>query len=117
MATRYASTARKAVKKPMRRLNRRKTQLRLNKVASRTRAIATGLAKTRRKGAKVLKAKVLKAKVLKAKVLKMNLFKVGQKTKTKGWTILKKTGDKWNVVSHMETREKARAFVKTKAKK
>jgi hypothetical protein len=34
-------------------------------------------------------------------------YKVGKKTKTKGWTIMKFERGKWKVIAHSSTREKA----------
>ena len=40
-------------------------------------------------------------------------YKVGRKTKTKGWPILKHEHGKWKVIAHSSTREKAEASIST----
>jgi hypothetical protein len=41
-------------------------------------------------------------------------YKVGKKTKTKGWPILKKEKDKWKVVAHSDTKENAKKSIKAR---
>jgi len=41
-------------------------------------------------------------------------YKVGRKTKTKGWTIVKHEHGKWKVVGHSATREKAQAAIRAR---
>jgi len=41
-------------------------------------------------------------------------YKVGKKTKTRGWPILKKKKGKWKVVGHSETKEKAKKAVQAR---
>ncbi|MBD3231625.1 hypothetical protein GF322_03090 [Candidatus Dependentiae bacterium] len=41
-------------------------------------------------------------------------YKVGQKTKTKGWPILKKEKGKWKVVAHSDTKEKAKKSIQAR---
>jgi hypothetical protein len=41
-------------------------------------------------------------------------YKVGKKTKTKGWQILKHEGGKWKVIAHSDSREKAEASIRAR---
>ena len=41
-------------------------------------------------------------------------YKVGKKTKTKGWPILKHEKGKWTVIAHSETKEKAQASIRAR---
>lgn len=41
-------------------------------------------------------------------------YKVGKKTKTKGWPILKKERGKWKVIAHSDTKEKAKASIRAR---
>lgn len=41
-------------------------------------------------------------------------YKVGRKTKTKGWQILKHENGKWSVIAHSSTREKAQASIRAR---
>ena len=41
-------------------------------------------------------------------------YKVGKKTKTKGWPILKKERGKWQVIAHSSTRQKAQASIRAR---
>lgn len=41
-------------------------------------------------------------------------YKVGKKTKTKGWPILKNENGKWIVIAHSNTREKAEASIRAR---
>lgn len=41
-------------------------------------------------------------------------YKVGKKTKTKGWPILKNEHGKWKVIAHSSTREKAQASIRAR---
>lgn len=41
-------------------------------------------------------------------------YKVGKKTKTKGWPILKHENGKWIVIAHSNTREKAEASIRAR---
>lgn len=41
-------------------------------------------------------------------------YKVGGKTKKRGWPILKKEGGKWKVIAHSETKEKAKASIRAR---
>ena len=41
-------------------------------------------------------------------------YKVGKKTKTKGWPILKNENGRWTVIAHSSTREKAEASVRAR---
>ena len=41
-------------------------------------------------------------------------WKVGRKTKTKGWTILKHEDGKWKVIAHSSTRSKAQASIRAR---
>lgn len=41
-------------------------------------------------------------------------YKVGKKTKTKGWPILKNENGKWIVIAHSETKEKAEASIRAR---
>jgi hypothetical protein len=41
-------------------------------------------------------------------------YKVGKKTKTKGWPILQKEKSKWKVIAHSNTREKAQASIRAR---
>lgn len=41
-------------------------------------------------------------------------YKVGGKTKTKGWPILKKEGGEWKVVGHSDTKENAKASIRAR---
>jgi len=41
-------------------------------------------------------------------------YKVGEKTKTKGWPILKKEKGSWKVVGHSDTKEKAEASIRAR---
>lgn len=41
-------------------------------------------------------------------------YKVGKKTKTKGYPILKFENGKWQVIAHSSTREKAEASIRAR---
>jgi len=41
-------------------------------------------------------------------------YKVGKKTKTKGWPILKKENNKWEVIAHSSSKEKAEASIRAR---
>lgn len=41
-------------------------------------------------------------------------YKVGKKTKTKGWPILKNERGKWSVIAHSSTREKAESSIRAR---
>jgi hypothetical protein len=41
-------------------------------------------------------------------------YKVGKKTKTKGWPILKHENGKWQVIAHSDSREKAEASIRAR---
>lgn len=41
-------------------------------------------------------------------------YKVGRKTKTKGWPILKHERGKWTVIAHSSTRSKAQASIRAR---
>lgn len=41
-------------------------------------------------------------------------YKVGRKTKTKGWPILKNEHGTWTVIAHSSTREKAEASIRAR---
>lgn len=41
-------------------------------------------------------------------------YKVGKKTKTKGWPILKHEGGKWQVIAHSSTRAKAQSSIRAR---
>lgn len=45
----------------------------------------------------------------------MNMpYKVGKKTKTKGWPILKNENGKWKVIAHSKSKEKAAASIRAR---
>jgi len=41
-------------------------------------------------------------------------YKVGKKTKTKGWQILKHDGVSWKVIAHSQTQENAEASIRAR---
>lgn len=41
-------------------------------------------------------------------------YKVGKKTKTKGWPILKHESGKWIVIAHSESKSKAQASIRAR---
>lgn len=41
-------------------------------------------------------------------------YKVGRKTKTKGWPILKFERGKWQVIAHSDSKEKAEASIRAR---
>jgi hypothetical protein len=41
-------------------------------------------------------------------------YKIGKKTKTKGWPILKNENGKWKVIAHSSTRAKAAASIRAR---
>lgn len=41
-------------------------------------------------------------------------YKVGKKTKTKGWPILKNSKGKWSVIAHSNTRSKAEGSIRAR---
>ena len=41
-------------------------------------------------------------------------YKVGKKTKTKGWPILEFKNGKWNVIAHSNSKEKAEASIRAR---
>ena len=41
-------------------------------------------------------------------------YKVGKKTKTKGWPILKHEHGKWKVIAHSSTQSKAQASIRAR---
>jgi len=41
-------------------------------------------------------------------------YKIGKKTKTKGWPILKNEKGKWKVIAHSNTRTKASASIRAR---
>jgi hypothetical protein len=41
-------------------------------------------------------------------------YKVGKKTKTKGWPILKHENGKWQVIAHSDSKEKAEASIRAR---
>lgn len=41
-------------------------------------------------------------------------YKVGKKTKTKGWPILKHENGRWIVIAHSNSREKAEASIRAR---
>jgi hypothetical protein len=41
-------------------------------------------------------------------------YKVGSKTKTKGWPILKNENGKWKVIAHSSTRTKAQSSIRAR---
>jgi hypothetical protein len=38
-------------------------------------------------------------------------YKIGKKTKTKGWPILKNEKGKWKVIAHSDSKKKAKANI------
>ncbi len=41
-------------------------------------------------------------------------YKVGKRTKTKGWPILKNERGKWKVIAHSNTKSKAQASIRAR---
>ena len=41
-------------------------------------------------------------------------YKVGRKTKTKGWQILKHDGVSWKVIAHSQSRENAESSIRAR---
>lgn len=41
-------------------------------------------------------------------------YKVGKKTKTKGWPILKNEKGRWQVIAHSSTQENAQASIRAR---
>jgi len=41
-------------------------------------------------------------------------YKIGKKTKTKGWPILKNENGRWKVIAHSKTREKAAGSIRAR---
>jgi len=41
-------------------------------------------------------------------------YKVGKKTKTKGWPILKHERGKWKVIAHSDSKSKAQASIRAR---
>jgi hypothetical protein len=41
-------------------------------------------------------------------------YKVGKRTKTKGWPILKHENGKWKVIAHSNTKKKAEASIRAR---
>lgn len=41
-------------------------------------------------------------------------YKVGKKTTTKGWPILKNESGSWHVIAHSSTRQKAKASIRAR---
>lgn len=41
-------------------------------------------------------------------------YKIGKKTKTKGWQILEKTQGSWKVIAHSMSRRKARSSIRAR---
>ena len=41
-------------------------------------------------------------------------YKVGKKTKTKGWQIMKFEGGSWTVIAHSQSRENAEASIRAR---
>lgn len=41
-------------------------------------------------------------------------YKVGKKTKTKGWPILEHKRGKWTVIAHSNSKEKAQASIRAR---
>ncbi len=41
-------------------------------------------------------------------------YKVGEKTKTKGWPILEKKHGKWRVIAHSDTKKNAQASIRAR---
>lgn len=41
-------------------------------------------------------------------------YKIGKKTKTKGWPILKNEKGTWKVIAHSDTREKAASSIRAR---
>jgi hypothetical protein len=41
-------------------------------------------------------------------------YKIGKKTKTKGWPILKNEHGKWKVIAHSNTRQKAASSIRAR---
>ena len=41
-------------------------------------------------------------------------YKVGKKTKTKGWPILKHENGKWKVIAHSDSQEKAESSIRAR---
>ena len=41
-------------------------------------------------------------------------YKVGRKTKTKGWTIMKHEKGKWKVIAHSKSKSKAEASIRAR---
>jgi hypothetical protein len=41
-------------------------------------------------------------------------YKIGKKTQTKGWPILKNEAGKWRVIAHSSTRPKAAASIRAR---
>jgi len=41
-------------------------------------------------------------------------YKVGKKTKTKGWPILKHENGTWQVIAHSDSKEKAQASIRAR---
>lgn len=41
-------------------------------------------------------------------------YKVGKKTKTKGWTIMENKRGAWTVIAHSATRQKAQASIRAR---
>jgi hypothetical protein len=41
-------------------------------------------------------------------------YKVGKKTKTKGWPILRFKGGRWEVIAHSSTKTKAEASIRAR---
>ena len=41
-------------------------------------------------------------------------YKIGKKTQTKGWPILKNENRKWKVIAHSSTKQKAAASIRAR---
>jgi hypothetical protein len=41
-------------------------------------------------------------------------YKIGRKTKTKGWPILKNEKGKWKVIAHSDSRKKAASSIRAR---
>lgn len=41
-------------------------------------------------------------------------YKVGKRTKTKGWPILKNEKGRWKVIAHSDTKEKAQSSIRAR---
>jgi hypothetical protein len=61
------------------------------------------------------RAKIFQNTIIKVNVRRLKMpYKIGKKTKTRGWTILKQEQGRWKVIAHSDSKAKAAASIRAR---